>query len=99
MQVIDITNLDNANGSYDLELSPAYRGHPEAVIQIEISGTATVQILGSLDGDFTPVEVIAAVTVNTLQPIAYMPLLRATISGYSSGNVIVKVLIPESPRY
>jgi len=98
MQVIDITNLDNADGNYDLELSPAYRGHPEAVVQIEISGTATVQILGRLDGDFTPVEVIAAVTANTLQPIAYMPFLRATVSGYASGDVIVKVLVPESPR-
>lgn len=98
MQVVTITDLDNANGNYDVELPPAYRGHPEAVVQIEISGTATVQMLGAIEDDFSYVEVIAAVTANTLQPIAYIPKLRATVSGYSSGNVIVKVLIPEAAR-
>lgn len=94
MQVLTITNGDNANGNYDLSLMPTYRGHPEAVVQIEISGTATVQILGRLGSDFSFVEVIAAVTANTLQPISFIPDLRATVSGYSSGDVIVKVLIP-----
>lgn len=98
MQVVTITNADNANGNYDLELPVSYKGHPEAVVQIEIGGTATVQILGAIDDDFSYVEVVAAVTANTLQPIAYMPKLRATVSGYSSGDVIVKVLVPESAR-
>jgi hypothetical protein len=98
MQVVTITNADNANGNYDIELPPAYRGHPEALVQIEISGTATVQILGALDDDFSYVEVVAAVTANTLSPVAYVPKLRATVSGYASGDVIVKVLIPQSAR-
>ncbi len=98
MQVITVTDLDNANGNYDVELAPAYRGHPEAVVQIEITGTATVQILGRIDDDFTFQEVIAATTADALQPISFIPQIRATVSGYSSGNVIVKVLIPESAR-
>jgi len=98
MQVVTVTNADNANGSYDIEIPTSYSGHAEAVIQIEIGGTATVQILGALDDDFSYVEVVAAVTANTLQPISYIPKLRATVTGYASGDVIVKVLVGDSAR-
>lgn len=98
MQVLTITNGDNANGNYDLELMPAYRGHPEAVVQIEITGSATVTLQGRIDEDFTFQQIIAATTADVLQPISFIPQLRAVISGYTTGNVVVKVLIPESAR-
>jgi len=98
MQVITIADAVAANGNSDLILPVSYSGHPEAIVQVEITGTATVQILGRIDGDFSFVEVVAASSVDALQPISYFPELRATVSGWSSGTVTVKVLVGDSAR-
>ena len=92
MRVQTFVDEAAANGDTDVELYSAYEGQNEAIVQIEITGTASCQILGRLTPDFSWVEVVPAVTANTIQPITFMPELRATISGYSSGSVSVAVL-------
>ncbi len=100
MQVIPIVEATVDDENNDLELPPvAYDAHPEAFIQIEISGTFTVQVLGKLHAGASYVELVAAVTVNTIQPITYMPFVRVTTSGGASTPVCsAYVMIGKSPR-
>lgn len=84
MQTIVIVDATVADENNDFELPPAYSEHAEAFIQIEISGTFSCQVLGKLHPDASYVELIAAVTANTIQPITYMPFLRVTTSGGAS---------------
>ncbi len=98
MQVITIADAIVADTNTDFELPSAYN-HPEAFVQIEISGTFTVQVLGKLHADATYVELIAAVTANTIQPVAYMPFLRVTTSGGASTPICsAYVMIGDSVR-
>ena len=59
MQVITIADAVVADTNTDFELPNAYNVHPEAFIQIEISGTFTCQILGKLHAGASYVELIA----------------------------------------
>ncbi len=95
MQVNLIVEGAAANGSHTLTLPRGYKGQNEAVVQIEITGTATVTVNGRIQPDFSFSEVIPAVTVDTLQPISYIPELEVVISGYSSGTITVGVLTSE----
>jgi len=79
-QVIIIADAVVADTNTDYELPVAY-DHPEAFIQVEISGTFTVQILGKLHASASYVELVAAATANYIQPVAYMPFIRVTTSG------------------
>lgn len=82
MQVLTIADAITADTNTDFELpAGAYDYHPEMHLQIEISGTFTCQILGKLHAGASYVELVAAVTANTIQPCAYMPFLRVTTSG------------------
>jgi len=99
MQVINIVDATVANGNTDIILPNAYRNHPEAFIQIQISGTFTVQILGRLHPDASFVELVAAVTANTIQPVTYMPEIRVTTSGGASTPVCsVWIMLGNSVR-
>ncbi|TFH46049.1 MAG: hypothetical protein E4H01_10670, partial [Lysobacterales bacterium] len=73
MQVITIASAITTNTNTDFELPPAYAAHPEAFIQVEISGTFTAQILGKLHASASYVELVAAATANYIQPVTYMP--------------------------
>jgi len=84
MQVITLVDATVEDESTAVELPSTYDAHPEAFIQIEISGTFTCQILGKLHGDATYVELVAAVTANTIQPVTYMPYIQVTTSGGAS---------------
>jgi hypothetical protein len=99
MQVITIASAIVADTNTDFEFPNAYGPHPEAFVQIEISGTYTIQILGKLHPDASYVELVAAVTANTIQPVAYMPFMRVTSSGGASTPVCsVYVMIGDSVR-
>jgi len=80
------------NGTTDAALPQQYDGHPEAVLQTKIVGTATVQILGRLSPDFDFVELVAAATASAISPITYMPEIRVVITGISGGTVTVGAL-------
>ena len=99
MQVITIADAIVADTNTDIELPPSYRGHPEAFIQVEISGTFTVQILGKLHADASYVELVAAATANYIQPVAFMPFLRVTTSSGSSTPIAsVYAMVGQSVR-
>ena len=99
MQVIQIADAVIADTNTDIILPNAYKQHAEAFIQVEISGTFTVQILGRLDPTATFVELVAAATANYLQPVTYMPEIRITTSGGASTPVCsVWIMIGDSPR-
>lgn len=98
MQVITLVAATVANESNDIILPNAYR-HPEAFIQVEISGTFTVQILGRLHPDASWVELVAEATANYIQPVAYMPEIRVTTSGGASTPIAsVYIMLGESVR-
>ncbi len=100
MQVIQIADTVIADTNTDFILPNTYKGHAEAFIQIQISGTFTCQILGRLDPGASFVELIAAVTANTIQPVAYMPEIRVTTSSGSSTPVCnVWVMLSDSARF
>ena len=97
-QVLVIADAVVTNTNTDFELPVAYQ-HPEAFIQIQISGTFTCQILGKLHADASFVELVPAVTVNTIQPVAYMPFIRVTTSaGAATPICSVYVMVGESVR-
>ena len=100
MQVITIANAIVADTDTDIELPAGpYDEQPEAFIQVEISGTFTVQILGKLHADASYVELVAAATANYIQPVAYMPFIRVTTSGGASTPICsVWAMVGESPR-
>jgi hypothetical protein len=100
MQVITIADAVVADTNTDIELPPqSYDDNPEAFIQVEISGTFTVQILGKLHADASYVELVAAATLNYIQPVAYMPFLRVTTSGGASTPICsAYVMIGSGPR-
>mgnify|MGYP001823630749 CR=1 FL=1 len=98
MQVKTLGTI-NANGDNDFEIAiNGYHHHPEAVVQVNITGTITIQVLGSLDGTAF-VEMIAATTSDILQPIALVPFLRFTASSTSGGSAVAKVMTGAGPRY
>lgn len=100
MQVLTIADAVTADTNTDFELPiSSYDYHPEAFLQIEVSGTFTVQILGKLHADASYVELVAAVTADTIQPVAIMPFLRVTTSGGADTPICsVYAMIGNSPR-
>jgi len=100
MQVLTLADAIVADTNTDIELPAApYDRHPEAFIQIEISGTFTAQVLGKLHADASYVELVAAATANYIQPVAYMPYIRLTTSGGASTPVCSAwIMIGNSPR-
>jgi hypothetical protein len=100
MQVITIADAITANTNTDIELPPkAYDMHPEMFIQVEISGTFSVQVLGKLHESASYVELVAAASANYIQPVVYMPFIRITTSGGASTPVCsAYVMIGRSTR-
>jgi len=100
MQVITIADAIVADTNTDFELpATSYDEQPEAFLQIEISGTFTCQILGKLHADASYVELVAAVTANTIQPVAFMPFIRVTTSSGSATPICsVYAMIGDSVR-
>lgn len=100
MQIITLADAVTADTNTDFELpSRAYDEHPEMLLQIEISGTFTCQVLGKLHADASYVELVAAVTVNTIQPTVYMPYIRITTSGGASTPICsVYAMVGKSTR-
>lgn len=99
MQVLTIVDATVEDENTDFELPSAYSEHAEAFLQIEISGTFTCQILGKLHADASYVELVAAVTANTIQPIAFMPFIRVTTSGGASTPICsVYAMLGDSVR-
>ena len=100
MQVIPIVEATVADENNDYEFpNRAYDQHPEMLLQVEISGTFTVQILGKLHEDASYVELVAAATASYIQPTVYMPFIRVTTSGGASTPVCsVYAMIGKSGR-
>lgn len=60
------------------------------LVQIDISGAATVQIQGRLASDLDWIDLLDAdATASTLKVIAACPEMRANVSAYTSGTVDV----------
>lgn len=79
------------DGNTDVALpTDTYKRHPEAVIQINITDTITIQVLGSLDG-VTFVEVLAASAADQLAAVAFLPFYRFTATGQTDGTAVVKI--------
>lgn len=58
------------------------------VVQVKVSGTATVQLQGRLSSDFDW-EVIKEYTASGVDEITVMPEMRAEVTAYTSGGVWV----------
>jgi len=80
MEVITIVDATEADETNDYTLPLAYK-QTEMIVQIDITSTFTVQVLGKIHADATYIELIAEGTVNVLQPLAYMQYLRVITSG------------------
>ena len=91
MKLTMLASAVAADDNYDGTLPPEYNGQNEAIVQIEITNTATVIIQGRVSSAFSWVELISVKSVNTLQPITYMPEIRAVVD-WTSGTVSVGVL-------
>jgi len=80
-EVILIADAVVADTNTDYTVPLAY-GHAELFLQVDISGTFNVQVLGKLHADAAYVEVVAVVAdAGYIQPIAFIPYLRITTSG------------------
>jgi len=80
-----------ADGSTDIEVETrGYDRHPEAILQIDVTGTITIQVLGSLDGS-AYTEVLAESAVDQLSAVVLLPFYRFTASGTSGGSAVVKI--------
>ena len=81
----------SADGNSDVEIDTAgYGDHPEVILQVNITGTISIQVLGSLDGT-TFVEMIATSTDDQLAAVAMMPFYRFTATGTSGGSAEIKI--------
>lgn len=100
MQVLTLASAITADTNTDFDLPvDSYDEHAEAFLQVEISGTFTVQILGKLHADASYVELVAAATANYIQPIAFMPFIRVTTSSGSATPICsVYAMVGKSPR-
>jgi len=91
MIVETLTTL-SADGSADIEVDTAGYGdgHPEAILQVNVTGTITIQVLGSLDDDVY-VELLAANAADQLAAVVLLPFYRFTASGTSGGTAEIKI--------
>jgi len=97
MEVITVVDATVDDETNDVTLPTAYE-HSEMIIQVEISGTFTVQVLGKIHASATYIELIAEGTVNVLQPLAYMPYIRVITSGGAATPICsVYALIGDAP--
>ena len=80
----------SADGSTDVAVDnqSAYKRHPEGILQVAITGTMTIQVLGSLDGTNYS-EMIAASASGSITAIALVPFLRITASSTSGGTATI----------
>ena len=89
--IVETLATINTDGSTDVEIdTEGYENHPEAILQIDITGTITIQVLGSLD-DVAYVEILAAGAADQLSAVALLPYYRFTASGTSGGSAVVKI--------
>lgn len=89
--IIETLATITADGSTDVEIDTSgYESHPEAVMQVDITGTITIQILGSLDG-VSFVELVAAAATDSLNAVVLLPYYRFTATSTSGGTAVVKV--------
>jgi len=89
--IIETLATITADGSTDVEIDTSgYEEHPEAVLQVDITGTITIQILGSLDGT-SFVELVAAAATDSLNAVILLPYYRFTATATSGGTAVVKV--------
>lgn len=94
-KVITLATVD-ADGNTDVSVPTlGYGEHPEIMLQVAITGTITIQILGSLDGT-TWVEMLAANASSQLAALAAVPFLRITASSTSGGSATVKAMVPRA---
>lgn len=71
-------------------LPPRPGGNDEMLVQVEITDTATVTIQGRLHPDL-PWAPLVALTASEIVPCAWVPYVRAVVSGYSAGTVSAMV--------
>lgn len=89
--IVETLATVNSDGNTDVEVDTSgYVGHPEAVLQVDVTGTITVQILGSLDGSAF-VEVLAASAADQLAAVVLLPHYRITVTGTSGGSAVIKL--------
>ena len=75
----------------DVEIqTEGYDRHPEAILQVGITGTITIQVLGSLD-DSNYVEILAASAADQLSAVVLLPFYRFVSTGTSGGSAVVKL--------
>jgi hypothetical protein len=90
--IVETLATISADGSTDVEINTeGYEQHPEGLLQIDVTGTITIQVLGSLDGSCY-VEILAALAdTDQLSAIALVPYLRFTASATSGGTAVIKL--------
>ena len=66
-----------------------FRGS-EAMLQVKISGTATVEVYGKIHADLA-YDLIGTYTASTLESIPYLPYMYTDVTAYTSGGVWVYV--------
>lgn len=89
--IVETLATIDADGSTDVEIETSgYDKHPEGVLQIAITGTITIQVLGSLD-DSSYVELLAASSDSQLAAVVLLPFYRFTASSTSGGSAVIKL--------
>jgi len=71
-------------GQAQVQVAP--RGSDEMVVQVEITGTATVDIEGRLNDNLPWVQ-LNQVTASAIVPLAACPQVRVNVTAYTSGIV------------
>lgn len=97
LEVLTAAAAVTTDTNTDFTVPNAY-GHTEMFIQVEITSTFSVQILGKLHTSASYVELVAVASANYIQPVAYMPFIRVTTSGGASTPIAsVYIMIGDSP--
>lgn len=91
MHVRTLATVD-ANGNTDVELRlPNNYDRVNTLVQITITGTITIQLLGSLDGAAYS-EILAASASSRVASVLVTPFMRITASSTSGGSAVIKAL-------
>ena len=82
----------SADGNTDVELRlPTNYDRVNTLVQITVTGTITIQLLGSLDGAAYS-EILAAAGTSRVASVLVTPFMRITSSSTSGGSAVLKVL-------
>lgn len=85
MSVLTMASAVAATGA-QAAVTPPYKGNAEAVFQVEITGTATVDLEGRVSPS-APWVMIHQSTASEIKAVVPVPEMRVNVTAYTSGAV------------